>query len=126
MGKTRQTGNLVANNQITVDTTNQRVGIGSALPNTTLDVFGNITATSTRFQSVGEETTRISGNTASLIYNTGGGNIAICTNPSGDITLAVTGIPVDSSFNDTSITFSVFVNQTGTRSEEHTSELQSH
>jgi hypothetical protein len=114
MGKTRQTGNLVSNDQIFVDTTNQRVGIGSTLPSTTLDVLGNTTATSTRFQSVGEETTRVSGNTASLVYNTGGGNIAICTNPTGDITLAVTGIPVDSSFNDTSITFSVFVNQTGT------------
>jgi hypothetical protein len=78
------------------------------------NITGNTTAATTRFQSVGEETTRIDGNTASLVYNTGGGNIAICTNPTGNITLAVTGIPVDSSFNDTSITFSVFVNQTGT------------
>ena len=45
MGRTRQTGNLVANNQITVDTSNQRVGIGSTLPTTTVDVAGNVTAT---------------------------------------------------------------------------------
>ena len=45
MGKTRQTGNLVSNNEITVDTINLRVGIGSTLPNTTLDVSGNVTAT---------------------------------------------------------------------------------
>ena len=42
MGKTRQTANLVSNNQITLDTINQRVGIGSTVPNTTLDVIGNI------------------------------------------------------------------------------------
>jgi len=81
---------------------------------TGLTITGISTATDTRFQSVGEKTTRINGNTASLVYNTGGGNVAVCTNPSGDITLAVTGIPTDTSFNDTSITFSVFVNQTGT------------
>lgn len=75
---------------------------------------GISTASDTRFQSVAEKTTRTNGNTASLVYDTGGGNIAICTNPTGDITLAVTGIPTDSSFNDTSITFSAFVNQTGT------------
>ena len=109
----------------------QNVGIGTTNPTSKLavsgdvlvtgivtasssNITGNTTAATTRFQSVGEETTRINGNTASLVYNTGGGNIAICTNPTGDITLAVTGIPVDSSFNDTSITFSVFVNQTGT------------
>ena len=109
----------------------QNVGIGTTNPTSKLavsgdvlvtgivtasssNITGNTTAATTRFQSVGEETTRINGNTASLVYNTGGGNIAICTNPTGNITLAVTGIPVDSSFNDTSITFSVFVNQTGT------------
>ena len=81
---------------------------------TGLTITGISTATDTRFQSVGEKTTRINGNTASLVYNTGGGNVAVCTNPSGDITLAVAGIPTDTSFNDTSITFSVFVNQTGT------------
>jgi len=81
---------------------------------TGLTITGISTATDTRFQSVGEKTTRINGNTASLVYNTGGGNVAICTNPTGDITLAVTGIPTDTSFNDTAITFSVFVNQTGT------------
>ena len=95
-------------------TSSGNVGIGITNPTTTLQVQGNTTALDTRFQSVGEKTTRISGNTASLVYNTGGGNIAICTNPTGDITLAVTGIPTDTSFNDTSITFSVFVNQTGT------------
>ena len=75
---------------------------------------GIITAFDTRILSIGEKTSRINGNTASLVYNNGGGNIAICTNPTNNITLAVTGIPTDSSFNDNSITFSVFINQTGT------------
>jgi hypothetical protein len=79
-----------------------------------VDDFSPTTLIAPRIQSVGEKTSIISGNTASLTYNTGGGNIAICTNPSGDITLAVAGIPTDSTFDNTSLTFSVFVNQTGT------------
>lgn len=79
-----------------------------------LTISGISSSIDTRFQSVGEKTTIISGNTASLVYNTGGGNIVFCTNPTGDITLAVTGIPVDSTFNNMTLTFSVFVNQTGT------------
>jgi hypothetical protein len=79
-----------------------------------VDDFSPTTLIAPRIQSVGEKTTLVSGNTASLTYNTGGGNIAICTNPSGNVTLAVTGIPTDSTFDNTSLTFSVFVNQTGT------------
>jgi hypothetical protein len=89
------------------------VGIGTTRPTTTLQVQGSSVALDTRIQSVCEETTLISGNTASLVYNTGGGNIAICTNATGDITLAVTGIPTDSTFNNNSITFSVCCLQTG-------------
>jgi hypothetical protein len=75
---------------------------------------GVITATDYRIQSVAEKTTLVNGNTVSLVYNTGGGNIAICTNPSGDITLNVTGIPTDSAFDNYSLTFSVIVSNTGT------------
>ena len=53
----------------------------------------------------------MSGNSASLVYDTGGGNVAICTNPSGPITLNVTGIPTDSSFNNRAISFAVIVQQ---------------
>jgi hypothetical protein len=79
-----------------------------------VDDFSPTTLIAPRLQSVGEKTTLVAGNTVSLTYNTGGGNIAICTNPSGDITLAVAGIPTDSTFDNTALTFSVFVNQTGT------------
>ena len=75
---------------------------------------GISTANDTRLQSVGEKSTIVNGNTASLVYNTGGGNITICTNPSGDVTLEVTGIPTASSFDNHVITFSVVVQQTGT------------
>ena len=70
--------------------------------------------TETRFISVAEKLTRIDGNTASLVYNGASSNIGLCTNPSGNITLAVTGIPTDSSFDNHSISFGVMVNQTGT------------
>lgn len=97
-----------------VTATSLIVGSAVTVNSTGINVTGISTAIDTRILSIGEKTTRISGNTASLVYNTGGGNIAICTNPTGDITLAVTGIPTDTSFNDNSITFSVFINQTGT------------
>ena len=89
------------------------VGIGTTNPTTTLSVSGNFTATDTRIQSVAEKTTLVNLNTANLVYNTGGGNIAICTNPSGDITLNVTAIPTDSTFNNYSLAFSVIVTNSG-------------
>ena len=67
-----------------------------------------------RAQSVTEKTTLIAGNTVGLAFTSGSGNVAICTNPSGDITLNVTDIPTDSSFDNHSISFSVIVTQTGT------------
>jgi hypothetical protein len=90
------------------------VGIGTTTPTTTLSVGGNFTANDTRIQSVAEKTTLVNGNTVSLVYNTGGGNVAICTNPSGDITLNVTGIPTDSNFNNYSLAFSVIATNAGT------------
>ncbi len=70
--------------------------------------------TETRLISVAEKLTRIDGNTASLVYNGASSNIGLCTNPSGNITLAVTGIPTDSSFDNHSLSFGVMINQTGT------------
>ena len=73
---------------------------------------GIITVTDSRLQSVSEKSTIVSGNTVSLVYNTGGGNVAICTNPTGAITLNVTGIPTDSSFDNRTINFTVVAIQT--------------
>lgn len=70
-----------------------------------------------RVSTGAEKVFRTSGNTVSLVYNssgTSGGNVGYTTNPSGDITLNVTGIPTASSFDDHSITFAVIVNNTGT------------
>ena len=41
-------------------------------------------------------------------------NIGYTTNPSGDVTLNVTGIPTSSDFDDYSISFAVILNNTGT------------
>jgi hypothetical protein len=60
-----------------------------------------------RFITGSEKTTRVNGNTANLVYNTESSNIAICTNPNGNITLNVTGIPETSDFNDHCVTFTV-------------------
>lgn len=88
------------------------VGIGTTNPSQALDVLGSATFVDTRLNSVSERSTLVSGNTVSLVYNTGGGNIAICTNPTGPITLNVTGIPTDTSFNNRTLTFTVIAIQT--------------
>ena len=85
-----------------------------------LDVVGVSTfndvviPTQLRTRSVAEKTSIINGNTVGIAFSSGGGNVAICTNPTGDITLNVTNIPTDSSFDNHSISVSVIVNQTGT------------
>lgn len=73
-----------------------------------------LTTDEVRFYNVAEKHTRIDGNTASLVYSANGSNIGLCTNPTGNITLAVTGIPTSSDFDNHTLTFSVFINQTGT------------
>ncbi len=49
MGKSRDTGNLVSANNISVDIVNDRIGIGSAIPTSKLDVSGQITLSSSPF-----------------------------------------------------------------------------
>jgi len=75
---------------------------------------GVSTLTDTRLSSIADKTTLVSGNSVSLVYNTGGGNVAICTNPTGPITLNVTGVPTDSSFDNRAISFAVIVQQGAT------------
>jgi len=70
-----------------------------------------------RISTGAEKVFRTNGNTVSLVYNSSassGGNVGYTTNPSGDITLDVIGIPTASTFDDHAITFTVIVNNTGT------------
>jgi hypothetical protein len=78
----------------------------AAINNTGISTIADL-----RVASIADKTTIVTGNTASLVYNTGGGNVAICTNPSGPITLNVTGIPTTSDFDNRAISFAVIVNQ---------------
>lgn len=68
----------------------------------------------TRIVTGAEKITRVDGNTVNLSYNSLSSNVAICTNPSGNLTLNVTGIPETSDFDSHSITFAVISNATGT------------
>jgi len=74
-----------------------------------------IATNETRILSGAEKVHRQSGNTVSLTYNSSSSsNVGYTTNPSGDITVNVVGIPTSSDFDDHSITFAVIVNNTGT------------
>ena len=72
------------------------------------ELVGIVTAGIVALNAVSEQLVRVDGNTASIVYNSGGANIGYCSNPTGDITLSVTGIPT-SSFDNQAITFSVIV-----------------
>ena len=74
-----------------------------------------IATNETRIISGAEKVHRQSGNTVSLTYNSpSSSNVGYTTNPSGDVTVNVVGIPTSSDFDDHSITFAVIVNNTGT------------
>tara|TARA_B100002019_G_scaffold153631_1_gene132439 strand:+ start:2770 stop:3456 length:687 start_codon:yes stop_codon:yes gene_type:complete len=101
-------GALTGNAQGLSGTPNITVGsvVGSALT-----ISGISTLTDLRLASIADKTTIVNGNTVSLAYSSGGGNVAICTNPSGAITLNVTNIPTTSDFNNRAISFAIIVQQ---------------
>ena len=69
----------------------------------------------TRIISGAEKVVRTSGNTINLTYNSELSSVVgYTTNPSGNITVNVNGIPTSSDFDDHSISFTVIVNSTGT------------
>lgn len=61
----------------------------------------------TRVVTGAEKVTRVDGNTVNLVYSSSSSNVAICTNPTGNLTLNVTGIPTSSDFDSHSISFAV-------------------
>ena len=65
-----------------------------------------------RFITGAEKTALISGNTATLTYNSSSANVAICTNATGNITLSVNGIPTSSDFDNHAVTFTVIATST--------------
>ena len=108
---TATTATTATNAQGLTGTPNITVGsiVGSALT-----ISGISTLTDLRLASIADKTTRVDGNTVSLSYSSGGGNVAICTNPSGAITLNVTNIPTTSDFDNRAISFAVIVQQGAT------------
>lgn len=107
-------GNVSVAGTLTYEDVTNVDSIGIITARNNLTVLGITTSNETRFLSVAEKLIRVNGNTVSIAYTSTGANIGLCTNPSGNITLAVTDIPTDSSFDNHAISFSVFVNQTGT------------
>jgi len=75
---------------------------------------GISTLTDTRLSSIADKISIQSGTGVTLTYNTGGGNVVYMTSASGPVTLNVTGIPTDSSFDSRAISFAVIINQGAT------------
>ena len=96
------TGNSTFNGDVSV------VGVTSAA---NLDVTGVGTVTDLRLESVSDKITVSTGNSPSLAYNTGGGNVAVVYDATGPITLTVTGVPTSADFNNRALNFSVIVRQ---------------
>lgn len=71
MGKTRNTGDISAENIISVNISNDRVGIASAIPGYTLDVGGNINFSGTLYQAGVEFTSGGGGGGGSGTFDTG-------------------------------------------------------
>ena len=65
-----------------------------------------------RIKNIAEESSILAGNTVDLNWGTNG-NVAICTTPSGDVTLRVNAIPT-SGFDNQNITFTAIVASSGT------------
>ena len=75
---------------------------------------GISTLTDLRLASIADKTTIVTDNSPTINYSAGGGNVVICTNPSGPITLTVNGIPTSSDFDNRAISFAVIVQQGAT------------
>jgi hypothetical protein len=98
MGKTRQSANLVSDNNIFVDIENDRVGIGSTLPTSKLDVSGEVSVdgaiTASSFFGDGSNLTNIN---ISYVENSGIATVAQGLTGTPDI---VVGVVTATTLND--------------------------
>lgn len=109
------TGNVTVGGVLSYEDVTNVDSIGIITARSDLYVAGISSFTGeSRVTTIAEKSTRIDGNTANLTYAGASSNVAICTNPSGNITLNITGIPNTASFDNHTITFAVIVNSTGT------------
>jgi hypothetical protein len=99
MGRTRTSGNLVSENILSVDITNDRVGIGSTIPTVKLDVNGD--ARITGILTVGTASVTINGNNNTIELGAG---VTISSSGSATYTGILTAATFDGNLNNTVIT----------------------
>ena len=99
MGRTRTSGNLVSENILSVDITNDRVGIGSTIPTVNLDVSGD--ARITGILTVGTASVTINGNDNTIQLGAG---VTLSSSGSATYTGVLTATTFVGNLNNTLIT----------------------
>jgi len=109
------TGNVTGNaDSATLATNAQGLTGAPDIVVSSADITGIGTINDLRLESVSDKITVSTGNSPSLAYNTGGGNVAVVNDATGPITLTVTGVPTSADFNNRALNFSVIVRQGST------------
>jgi hypothetical protein len=88
MGKSRQTGNLVSENNITVNISNDRIGIGLTNPETKLDVSGSFNVSGISTLGITSTTNLTSQQLSVSGISTLAGNVFLGDNTDDDITVS--------------------------------------
>ena len=115
------TGNLTGNADTATSATNATLATNAQgltgspdIVVSSADITGIGTINDLRLESVSDKITVSTGNSPSLAYNTGGGNVAVVYDATGPITLTVTGVSTSADFNNRALNFSVIVRQGAT------------
>ena len=89
-------------------------GMGNVTVGGTFTASGITSFKDARLGSIAEKNSVTSGSSVTIDYSAGTGNVVYMSSASGNVSLAITNVPTDFTFNERAMTFSVIINQGGT------------
>ena len=89
-------------------------GMGNVTVGGTFTASGITSFKDVRLGSIAEKNSVTSGSSVTINYTAGNGNVVYMSSASGNVALAITNVPTDSTFNERAMTFSVIINQGAT------------